>query len=137
MLQLWLGICLMLLPMMYTEDAETVKSNLDNTVSVESKVEDATSDFSRTREFPEVLSNKMLDIDNHEVFCPSTVQDIEIDDSSFNEDDIHITREDPKVIFEKDSKKDDEDIFVMRNTENIPDAFIFCPNLGTNKMDKI
>ena len=53
-----------------TEDLETVKSNLDNTASivVGSKKEDTTNDYPRTRKFPEVLSDKMLDIDNHERF---------------------------------------------------------------------
>ena len=62
------------------------------------------------------------------MFCPSTIQEIEIDDSGFNEDAIHVTREHPKVIFDKDSKKDELDADVMGNTENVPDAFIFCLN---------
>ena len=58
-------------------------------------------------------------------------------DSSFNEEDIHITREDPEVSFDEKSKMDDGEVDVLGNTDNIQDAFIFCLNMGTIKMNKI
>ena len=60
---------------------------------------------------------------------PSTIQDIEVDDFIFNDEDIHITREDPEVSFDKESNMDDGENDVLGNTDSTQDAFIFCLNM--------
>ena len=53
-----------------------------------------------------------------------------------NEEDIHITRDDPDVTFDSELNTDDGEMDVLRNTTNTQDAFIFCPILGSISLDK-
>ena len=94
---------------MDTEAIQTVqatKSNEDKKISVE---EDASYNFSRTRKFPVV----------------PLIQAVEISYSDYNNEDIHITRDDPNVSFDSESNTDDGEIDVLGNISNIQDAFIF------------
>ena len=117
-----------------TEATKALKSSADNTVSVEAKCEDATLDFSRTREFSGVSSDKKSDKENQrEIFCPSTTQDIEDNDPIYDEEDIHLTGENPEVLSDNESDMDGGEVDVLGNTGNIQHAFIFCANMGTIK----
>ena len=100
------------------EAVQALQCNEDFNVSVEANDEDATSDFSRTRVIPEVPSDKESDKENRtKTLCPSS-------------------RDDPDVTFDIDSNMDDGEIGMSGNTNNIQDAFIFCPIMGSITMDK-
>ena len=76
-----------------TEAFKAINSNMDYTVSVEAKGDPATLDISRTREFPEFSSDKMLHKENQrEIFCLSNNQDIVVDESG------QPTRKNPEVL---------------------------------------
>ena len=84
------------------------------TASVKAKDEEAKHNFSRTKEIPEALSDKKLDKESRrEVFCPSIIQDIEVNGSSFNEEDIHITKEDPEVLSDTKPDMDNGEVEVL------------------------
>ena len=83
-------------------------------------------DICRTWEFLEVLFDK-----EKKVFCPSYSQDIEVDES------IQPTRGNPKVLSDTELHRKDEDVDLLGNTNNVQDAFIFFPMMGTIQADKI
>ena len=65
-----------------TEASKAIISNMEYTVSVEDKCDNVLQDVSKTREFPDVSSDKMSNKENLvEEFCLSTIQDIEVDKS--------------------------------------------------------
>ena len=90
----------------------------------------ATIDICRTREFPEVSFDKKSDKEKLREVCPSNSQEIEVDES------IQPTRENPEVLFDTESDRRDEDRAVLANTNNVQDAFIVCPMMGTIQADK-
>ena len=69
--------------------------------------------------------------------CPPIIHDIEDNDPIDDEEDIHLTRENPEVLSANESCMDVWEEDMLANTGNIQDAFIFCPNIGTIKMDNI
>ena len=76
-------------PFVNTEAIEASKSIACMTVSVEAKAEDTSQDFPRTRANPKNSSDKKPDKENRtEILSPSTIQDIEVDDTIYSEEDI-------------------------------------------------
>ena len=95
-------------------------------------IQEFSNELSRTREFPDVpFDNASINENRIEDLCPSNVHHEEINNSDFNDEDIHRTRDDPDVTFDSESNKDKGEIDVLENTTYIQDAFIFCPSVGS------
>ena len=101
-----------------TEASIAMTSNMDHTVTAGHKSDMGAIDSSKTREFPDVLFDKMLNKENViEEVHPSIMQDIEIDAA------IRLSRENPKVLSGNESERMDVNEDAICNSKHIQDAF--------------
>ena len=70
-----------------------------------------------------------------DAFSPCTIQDIDV--SLLSEEVTPKTKENPERLSDKESNDDVSKDTITESNYKIPDAFIFCPNMGTMQFDKV
>ena len=75
-------------------------------------------DFSKTREFPDVSFDNMLNKENPE-------------------ETIRLSRENPEVLSDNASERMVENEDAICNPKHVQDAFVFCPMLNSIELDSI
>ena len=109
-----------------TETSKATVSNLDQTVSDESKSNEKNVDLSKTMESPDVSfdnkSNKesLIKEDDSSLLMQNTKTD----------ETIRLSRESPEVLSDLESERMDENENAICNSEHVQDAFVVLPYDG-------
>ena len=116
-----------------TETSKAIVSNLDQTVSDESKSDEKDVDLSKTRESPDVSFDNESNKESltKEDDSSAVMQNTKTDET------IRLSRESPEVLSDLESERMDENENAICNSEHVQDAFVFCPMMGSIQMESI